>query len=93
MAYRQGRNRGGEIISHLSTGREESIRRERRVRMPAVRRGLRILRGRLALRGVPELVDENGDTNSRVLHHRLPASCRSFHVEIRPREGKGNNSL
>jgi len=61
--------------------------------MPAVRRGMRILRGWLALRRIPELVDANGDTYPGVLHHRLPASRRPFHMEIRACEGRSRRSL
>lgn len=61
--------------------------------MPAVRGRMRILRGRFALRRISELVDANGDTYPGVLHHRLPASRRSFHMEIWAREGKSRNSL
>ena len=61
--------------------------------MPAMCRGMRVLRGRLALRCIPELADANGDTYPRVLHHRLPASRRSFHMEIWACEGRSHGSL
>jgi len=56
--------------------------------MLAVRRRVRVLRGRLALRRVLELVDAHGDTDLGVLHHRLLASRRPFYMEIWTREGR-----
>lgn len=61
--------------------------------MPTLRRGVRVLRGRLALRRIPQLADANGNTYPGVLHHRLPASRCSFHMEIRAREGRSRGSL
>lgn len=72
----------------VSTGGGEPVRRGWGVRVSSLCRGLRILRGRLPVRGILELADENRDSHSGVLCHRLFAGSRPFHLEIREREGK-----
>ena len=81
------------VTVRILLGGGESVRRGRCVRMSSLCGGLRVLRGRFAVRGILELADENRHPHPRVLRHRLSARCRPFHLEVWQREGKRQTLL
>lgn len=81
------------VFARILLGGGESVRRGRCVRVSSLCGGLRVLRGRFAVRGILELADENRHSHPRVLRHRLSACCRPFHLEVWQREGKRQTLL